>query len=99
MYVCNMCIYLFIFIYLCIYCVFCTLKSNCYVTLSLTLQPDEFIIINHNLTQSPDSFFITDHRNGSTSPLSNNANVNGDWYFDENTNNMYYIGKQLSTAI
>ncbi|XP_076157842.1 PKHD1 like 1, tandem duplicate 1 [Alosa pseudoharengus] len=52
---------------------------------------DEFIIINHNLTQSPDSFNIMDKRNGSTAPLTNAANVNGDWYFNKDTKNVYYI--------
>lgn len=51
------------------------------------------MIINHNFTQSPDRFDIIDQRNGSTTPLSFSNNENGDWYFDNSTNNLYYISK------
>lgn len=51
------------------------------------------MIINHNFTQSPDRFDIIDSRNGSTSPLTFSGNRNGDWYFDNSTNDLYYISK------
>ncbi|XP_056273684.1 fibrocystin-L-like [Pseudoliparis swirei] len=52
---------------------------------------DQYVIINHNFTQSPDRFRVIDDRNGSAAPLSFSDNENGDWYFDETTNNMEYI--------
>uniref|UniRef100_A0AAQ5X4Y6 Polycystic kidney and hepatic disease 1 (autosomal recessive)-like 1 n=1 Tax=Amphiprion ocellaris TaxID=80972 RepID=A0AAQ5X4Y6_AMPOC len=54
-------------------------------------KPDQFVIINHNFTQSPDSFRIIDRRNGSSSLLSFSSNKNGDWYFNNSTNDLYYI--------
>lgn len=56
-------------------------------------QSDQYVIINHNFTQSPDRFDVIDSRNGSTSPLSFSNNENGDWYFDNSTNDLYYISK------
>ncbi|XP_062385127.1 fibrocystin-L-like [Sardina pilchardus] len=73
---------------------FNTLEQLTNITYDATFygfKHDEFIIINHNMTQSPDSFYIVDKRNGSDAPLTNAANVNGDWYFNENTNNLYYL--------
>lgn len=55
-------------------------------------QPDQYVIINHNFTQSPDRFRIINERNGSSTPLSFGNNNNGDWYFDDSSNNLYYIG-------
>uniref|UniRef100_A0A8C2XFR8 PKHD1 like 1, tandem duplicate 2 n=1 Tax=Cyclopterus lumpus TaxID=8103 RepID=A0A8C2XFR8_CYCLU len=52
---------------------------------------DQYVIINHNFTQSPDRFNIIDERNGSATPLSFSDNNNGDWYFDDSTDNLYYI--------
>ncbi|XP_054461971.1 PKHD1 like 1, tandem duplicate 1 [Anoplopoma fimbria] len=52
---------------------------------------DQYVIINHNFTQSPDRFRIIDERNGSATPLSFSDNQNGDWYFDNSSNNLYYI--------
>uniref|UniRef100_G3NDK3 PKHD1 like 1 n=1 Tax=Gasterosteus aculeatus aculeatus TaxID=481459 RepID=G3NDK3_GASAC len=52
---------------------------------------DQYVIINHNLTQSPDRFRILDERSGSSTPLSFSDNNNGDWYFDNSTNNLHYI--------
>ncbi|XP_063041153.1 fibrocystin-L-like [Engraulis encrasicolus] len=54
-------------------------------------KPDEYIIINHNLTQAPDSIYVMDKRNASAALLSHAANINGDWYLDKATNNLYYI--------
>uniref|UniRef100_A0A3B4ZZ57 PKHD1 like 1 n=1 Tax=Stegastes partitus TaxID=144197 RepID=A0A3B4ZZ57_9TELE len=54
-------------------------------------KPDQFVIINHNFTQSPDSFRIIDKRNGSSAPLSFGNNSNGDWYFDNSTNDLFYM--------
>ncbi|XP_076610974.1 PKHD1 like 1, tandem duplicate 1 [Chaetodon auriga] len=54
-------------------------------------KSDQYVIINHNLTQSPDRFRIIDERNGSSTPLSFNSNKNGDWYFNDSSNNLYYI--------
>lgn len=49
--------------------------------------------MNHNLTQTPDRFRIIDDRNGSSQPLNPTANVNGDWYFNQSSRNLYYMGK------
>lgn len=50
------------------------------------------MIINHNLTQSPDQVSVVDNRNGSVNPLNPNVNINGDWYMNKPSNNLYYIG-------
>lgn len=47
----------------------------------------------HNFTQTPDSFKILDKRNGSETPLSYANNESGDWYLDENSNKLCYIGQ------
>lgn len=60
-------------------------------------QSDQYVIINHNFTQNPDSFHIIDRRNGSLRPLSFNSNDNGDWYLDEDSNNLYYLGENRRT--
>ncbi|KAI3358131.1 hypothetical protein L3Q82_003134 [Scortum barcoo] len=52
---------------------------------------DQYLIIRHNFTQSPDSFQITDRRNSSSTPLSFSNNKNGDWYFNNSSNDLYYI--------
>ncbi|XP_042362122.1 fibrocystin-L-like [Plectropomus leopardus] len=54
-------------------------------------RSDQYVIINHNFTQSPDRFRIIDERNGSSAPLSFSDNENGDWYFDDSSNNLYYM--------
>uniref|UniRef100_A0A3P9KTK4 Polycystic kidney and hepatic disease 1 (autosomal recessive)-like 1 n=1 Tax=Oryzias latipes TaxID=8090 RepID=A0A3P9KTK4_ORYLA len=54
-------------------------------------KSDEYVIINHNFTQSPDSFHIIDNRNGSTTPLSFGSNKNGDWFFNNRTNDLFYM--------
>lgn len=59
----------------------------------LLTQSDQYVIINHNLTQSPDRFYIIDERNGSSTPLSFSNNNNGDWFFDSNSNNLYYMSE------
>lgn len=51
------------------------------------------MIINHNLTQSPDWFHIIDKRNGSLTPLNFSSNINGDWFFNTSSNNLYYLSK------
>lgn len=51
------------------------------------------MIINHNLTQSPDQVSVVDSRNGSASALNPTRNINGDWYMDKSSNNLYYMGK------
>uniref|UniRef100_A0A672GVH9 Polycystic kidney and hepatic disease 1 (autosomal recessive)-like 1 n=1 Tax=Salarias fasciatus TaxID=181472 RepID=A0A672GVH9_SALFA len=56
-----------------------------------SFKSDQYVIMNHNFTQSPNSFRIIDKRNGSASPLSFSSNDNGDWYFDEDTNDLFYI--------
>ncbi|XP_056153970.1 fibrocystin-L-like [Lampris incognitus] len=56
-----------------------------------SFQPDQYVIIHHNFTQSPDKFRIVDIRNGSASPLSYSNNQNGDWYFNDSSNDLYYI--------
>ncbi|KAA0710214.1 Fibrocystin-L Polycystic kidney and hepatic disease 1-like protein 1 [Triplophysa tibetana] len=54
-------------------------------------KPENFVILNHNFTQTPDQFKIVDNRNGSPQPLNPAVNVNGDWYFNQSTNNLYYM--------
>uniref|UniRef100_A0A3B4AFD8 Uncharacterized protein n=1 Tax=Periophthalmus magnuspinnatus TaxID=409849 RepID=A0A3B4AFD8_9GOBI len=54
-------------------------------------KPDEYLIMGHNFTQSPDMFHIVDNRNASAAPLSFSQNENGDWYFDESDNTLYYM--------
>ncbi|KAM8882915.1 PKHD1 like 1, tandem duplicate 1 [Synchiropus picturatus] len=54
-------------------------------------KSNQGLIINHNFTQSPDRFQIVDKRDGSPSPLTFNNNSNGDWYFDSDSNNLYYM--------
>ncbi|XP_051729532.1 LOW QUALITY PROTEIN: fibrocystin-L-like [Ctenopharyngodon idella] len=63
-------------------------------------RPENYIIMNHNLTQSPDRFRIIDDRNGSSQPLNPTANVNGDWYFNQSSRNLYYMvsGRDLLTS-
>lgn len=51
------------------------------------------MIVNHNLTQSPGQVSVVDNRNGSANPLNATMNINGDWYMDKSSNNLYYIGK------
>uniref|UniRef100_A0A667X934 PKHD1 like 1, tandem duplicate 2 n=1 Tax=Myripristis murdjan TaxID=586833 RepID=A0A667X934_9TELE len=58
-------------------------------------KPDQYVIINHNLTQSPDRFRIVDMRNGSAAPLTYSSNQNGDWHFDNSSNNLYYLVLEL----
>ncbi|KAK7898488.1 hypothetical protein WMY93_019341 [Mugilogobius chulae] len=60
-------------------------------------KEDEFVIMSHNFTQSPDSFYIVDDRNGSAAPLSFSDNENGDWYFDQSDNRLYYMVSGKST--
>ncbi|KAM4688908.1 fibrocystin-L [Discoglossus pictus] len=59
-------------------------------------KSDEYVIMSHNLTQRPDMFNIIDKRNGSQQKLSYSNNINGDWYFDDNTTTLSYLvsGKQ-----
>uniref|UniRef100_A0A672GWY5 Polycystic kidney and hepatic disease 1 (autosomal recessive)-like 1 n=1 Tax=Salarias fasciatus TaxID=181472 RepID=A0A672GWY5_SALFA len=64
-----------------------------------SFKSDQYVIMNHNFTQSPNSFRIIDKRNGSASPLSFSSNDNGDWYFDEDTNDLFYIGQRRTRAI
>ncbi|CAM4636768.1 unnamed protein product [Leuciscus chuanchicus] len=54
-------------------------------------QPENYIIINHNLTQTPDRFRIIDDRNGSSQLLNPTVNVNGDWYFNQSSRSLYYM--------
>nr|XP_055075555.1 fibrocystin-L-like [Misgurnus anguillicaudatus] len=54
-------------------------------------KPEDYIIMNHNFTQTPDWFRIIDYRNGSSQPLDPAVNVNGDWYFNESSNSLYYM--------
>uniref|UniRef100_A0A3P8VH65 PKHD1 like 1, tandem duplicate 2 n=1 Tax=Cynoglossus semilaevis TaxID=244447 RepID=A0A3P8VH65_CYNSE len=63
-----------------------------------SFKSDQYVIINHNFTQNPDSFHIIDRRNGSLRPLSFNSNDNGDWYLDEDSNNLYYLVSGKTSA-
>ncbi|NP_001305057.1 PKHD1 like 1, tandem duplicate 1 isoform X1 [Danio rerio] len=54
-------------------------------------RPENYVIMNHNLTQAPDRFRIIDDRNGSSQALNPTANVNGDWYFNQTSKNVYYM--------
>uniref|UniRef100_W5KUJ5 PKHD1 like 1, tandem duplicate 2 n=1 Tax=Astyanax mexicanus TaxID=7994 RepID=W5KUJ5_ASTMX len=62
-----------------------------YSALFYGFGPKDYVIVNHNLTQSPDRFYITDNRNGSTAPLDPAVNINGDWYFNNATKNLFYM--------
>ncbi|XP_063307204.1 fibrocystin-L-like [Pelobates fuscus] len=57
---------------------------------------EDYVLISHNFTQRPDMFYITDKRNMSQNELSYSNNINGDWYFNENTTTLTYLvsGKQ-----
>ncbi|KAI5615922.1 fibrocystin-L precursor [Silurus asotus] len=61
-------------------------------------KPQDYVIINHNLTQSPDQVFVMDRRNGSANALNPDVNINGDWYMDKSSNNLYYIVSGKTTA-
>ncbi|XP_026156055.1 fibrocystin-L-like [Mastacembelus armatus] len=54
-------------------------------------KSDQYVIINHNFTQSLDRVHVLDDRNGSSAPLNFSNNKNGDWNFDNSSNNLYYI--------
>lgn len=56
-------------------------------------QGDQYVIANHNFTQSIDKVYIIDNRNESSAPLNFSYNKNGDWYFNDNSYNLYYIGQ------
>ncbi|XP_062842250.1 fibrocystin-L-like [Trichomycterus rosablanca] len=62
--------------------------------------PQDYLIVNHNLTQLPDWVNVVDNRNASAKPLDPISNVNGDWYLDKSSNNLYYIvsGKTNTTS-
>ncbi|XP_073714530.1 fibrocystin-L [Misgurnus anguillicaudatus] len=62
-----------------------------YIGLIYGFKPDDYIIINHNFTQAPDAFHIIDERKGVSKPLDPTVNVNGDWYFNESSRNVYYM--------
>ncbi|KAK2830693.1 hypothetical protein Q5P01_018624 [Channa striata] len=53
-------------------------------------KPNQYVIINHNFTQRIDRVHVLDYREASSAPLNSTSN-NGDWYFDNSTNNLYYI--------
>ncbi|KAG9339164.1 hypothetical protein JZ751_024022 [Albula glossodonta] len=54
-------------------------------------KQQDYIIIKHNLTQKPDRFRIVDERNASAHALDFSSNINGDWYFNETSKNVYYM--------
>ncbi|KAA0710209.1 Fibrocystin-L Polycystic kidney and hepatic disease 1-like protein 1 [Triplophysa tibetana] len=54
-------------------------------------KQEDYIILNHNFTQAPDAFHIIDSRKGSSESLDPSVNVNGDWYFNDLTNSVYYL--------
>ncbi|KAG7317211.1 hypothetical protein KOW79_019509 [Hemibagrus wyckioides] len=60
-------------------------------------SPD-YMIINHNLTQNPDQVSVVDNRNGSNSPLDPSVNINGDWYMNKSSNDLYYIVSTKTSA-
>ncbi|KAM9824037.1 PKHD1 like 1, tandem duplicate 1 [Neosynchiropus ocellatus] len=49
------------------------------------------LIMKHNFTQSPDRFQIIDKRDESPFPLTFSNNSNGDWYFDSEAKDLYYM--------
>ncbi|MCJ8746157.1 hypothetical protein PDJAM_G00138700 [Pangasius djambal] len=61
-------------------------------------KPQDYVIVNHNLTQNPDQVSVVDSRNGSANPLNPSVNINGDWYMDKSSNNLYYIVSSKTTA-
>ncbi|KAK2836335.1 hypothetical protein Q7C36_014204 [Tachysurus vachellii] len=60
-------------------------------------SPD-YIIVNHNLTQSPDQVSVVDNRNGSANLLDPSVNINGDWYLNKSSKNLYYIVSTKTSA-
>ncbi|KAI7798959.1 putative fibrocystin-L, partial [Triplophysa rosa] len=67
------------------------ITSMSYYGMIYGFKPENYIILNHNFTQAPDMFHIIDQRNGSSQPLTPTVNVNGDWYFNESSNSLYYM--------
>ncbi|XP_053468790.1 PKHD1 like 1, tandem duplicate 1 [Ictalurus furcatus] len=61
-------------------------------------KSQDYVIINHNLTQNPDQVSVVDSRNGSANPLNPSVNINGDWYMNKSSNNIYYIVSSKTTA-
>ena len=58
------------------------------------LQPDDYIIIEHNFTQSADMFSVTEElRNESSAVVTYNDNVFGDWFFDKDAKMLSYLGE------
>uniref|UniRef100_A0AAR2IPV4 Polycystic kidney and hepatic disease 1 (autosomal recessive)-like 1 n=1 Tax=Pygocentrus nattereri TaxID=42514 RepID=A0AAR2IPV4_PYGNA len=62
-------------------------------------RPQDYVIVNHNLTKSPDYVRIVDNRNSSSDPLNATVNVNGDWYFNKSSNDLFYMGKTADLSI
>ncbi|XP_071946075.1 fibrocystin-L-like [Antedon mediterranea] len=59
----------------------------------------EFVILNHNLTQSPDHFETAGvSRNNSKQMITYSNNAFGDWHFDNENNDLYYLvsGKDIN---
>ncbi|XP_036421459.1 fibrocystin-L-like [Colossoma macropomum] len=54
-------------------------------------RPQDYLIVNHNLTKKPDYVRIVDNRNSSSVPLNYSVNVNGDWYFNKSSNDLFYM--------
>ncbi|XP_073714529.1 fibrocystin-L [Misgurnus anguillicaudatus] len=67
------------------------ITSMSYYGIIYGFKPEDYIIINHNFTQAPDAFHIIDNRKGVSKPLDPTVNVNGDWYFNESSKNVYYM--------
>ncbi|XP_056597030.1 fibrocystin-L-like [Triplophysa dalaica] len=67
------------------------ITSMSYNAMIYGFKPENYIILNHNFTQAPDMFRIIDQRNGSSQPLNPTVNVNGDWFFNESSNSLYYM--------
>ncbi|KAK3532561.1 hypothetical protein QTP86_024146, partial [Hemibagrus guttatus] len=61
-------------------------------------KSSDYMIVNHNLTQNPDQVSVVDNRNGSSSPLDPSVNINGDWYMNKSSNNLYYIVSTKTSA-
>ncbi|XP_071944841.1 fibrocystin-L-like [Antedon mediterranea] len=52
----------------------------------------DYVIINHNFTQSPDVFATIGYVTASTQQMVTYENNYGDYYFNDDNNNLYYLG-------
>ncbi|XP_054766411.2 fibrocystin-L-like [Lytechinus pictus] len=62
----------------------------------------DYVIMNHNFTQSPDAFALTGQVTENVGrPLDYVEDENGEWYFNNMTNNLFYLisGKDQNSPV